>query len=467
MLIDAAGTHDYADLEVTSGEKLGAEITELCSYIYAATSQLLSLIREFDEQQYWAELGFLSCAHWLNFACGFGMNSARERLRVAHALAGLPKINEEFSAGKISYSKVRAITRVADENNEDYLLMTAHHGTAHHVERLVAQYRRARKLQDAEFANEQYLKREVTYYYDHDGYLVLKARMPADQGEQIVKALEMAMDAANDVAANQVPSGQTSEVIEAEEKEPIAARRADALAGIAETYMNNNESSGSTADRYQVVIHVAANAAHKNASWHSAHLDNGPHVSAETSRRIGCDCCKTTIIEDENGEPLCIGRRSRTIPPAIRRALWARDGGCRFPGCTHHRFVDGHHIKHWADGGETCLGNLVLLCRYHHHLVHEGGFACQKADDGEIWFENQRSQRLADHAELPGVAIEESLAWMYRKFVNSDINRESCTAKWYAGEEMDWDIAVAAMFAPREPGPQKTLTPRSDQEPNR
>jgi hypothetical protein len=213
--IMSANVHYDPRFEQSKSEKLGDEITELCGYIYAATHHLLELIREFDEERYWADLGFQSCAHWLNFKCGFGMNSARERLRVAHALAELPQISEKFSDGAISYSKVRAITRVADESNEDYLLMVATHGTAHHVERLVAQYRRAKKLEDAEFAMDQYQKREVTYYYDHDGCLVMKARIPADQGELIIKALEMAIDE-HDVTA------ETSE-----EPEPIAARRAE------------------------------------------------------------------------------------------------------------------------------------------------------------------------------------------------------------------------------------------------
>jgi hypothetical protein len=414
-------------VEPSDGEKLGNQITELCGYIYAATHHLLALIREFDDQQYWAELGFQSCSHWLNFKCGFGMNAARERLRVAHALAKLPKIDEAFSNGALSFSKVRAMTRVADQSNEEYLLMVATHGTAHHVERLVTQYRRAKKLQDVEFANDLHLKREVTYYYDHDGCLVMKARIPADQGELIIKALEMAMD------GNFV--------------EPIAARRADALTQIAETYMNNSENSGSTADRYQVVVHVATA---ENEANHPC-LENGPHVTAVTSRRIACDCSTTVITEDQDGEPLNIGRRSRTIPPPMRRALKARDGGCRFPGCTNHKFVDGHHIIHWADGGETSLDNLVLLCRHHHHLVHEGGFDCRRSKDGEIWFEDRKSRRL-DTTPKPGSAtLEESLAWMYRKHEKADITSESCTAKWYAGERMDWDHAVSLMF-PSEAG---------------
>jgi hypothetical protein len=154
----------------SDAEQLGAEITELCSYIYAAEHRLLTLIREFDTKEYWAQQGLCSCAHWLNFKCGISMGAAREKLRVAHALEELPKISEGFANGTLSYSKVRAITRIADESNEDYLLMIAEHGTAHHVEKLVSKYRTAKRLQDAEIANEQYIRREVAHFYDHEQF---------------------------------------------------------------------------------------------------------------------------------------------------------------------------------------------------------------------------------------------------------------------------------------------------------
>jgi hypothetical protein len=109
-------------------------------------------------------------------------------------------------------------------------------------------------------------------------------------------------------------------------------------------------------------------------------------MSAETSRRLACDAAVVRWHEDANGEPLSIGRKSRTIPPAIRRALHKRDGGCRFPGCSCRRFVDAHHIEHWADGGETSMDNLVLMCRRHHRLVHEGGFGVHRGAGNEIWF---------------------------------------------------------------------------------
>jgi hypothetical protein len=374
---------------------------------------------------------------------------------VANALGSLPKISDGFSKGKLSYSKVRAMTRIADETNEDYLLMIAKHGTAHHVEKLVSKYRYAKRLQDAALADEQHRDRELIHYYDHDGCLVIKARMPAEQGALIVKALEMTME--NDFRDADVTA-------ETPDPEPIAARRADALAEIAETYMNNDESSGSTADRYQVVVHVTAETSHIEDGPHvtaetshiedgphvtaeTSHIEDGPHVTAETSRRIGCDCSVVAIKEGENGQPLAIGRRSRSIPPPMHRALRIRDGGCRFPGCTNTRFVDGHHIEHWADGGETSLDNLVLLCRRHHHLVHEGGFACEKSADGEVFFKDQREQTLERWSVLPGVAADHDVRkWMDREFFEANIDSNTCTAKWYAGERMDWQMAVSALF---------------------
>jgi hypothetical protein len=425
----------------SDAEKLGAEITELCSYIYAAESRFLALIREFDEKGYWAQQGLFSCAHWLNLKCGIGMNAAREKLRVAHALAGLPKISERFDKGQLSFSKVRAITRIADASNEDYLLMIADHGTAHHVEKLVSKYRTAKRLQDVDIVRAQYNNREVTHYYDDAGCLVIKARLPAEQGALIVKALEMAMDAQfhdKHDAAVEVSSGQTPDLESEDEAPAIAARRADAFTEIAETYMNNNDSSGSTADRYQVMVHVTAV---------TSSIEDGPGVAAETSRRIACDSSVVCIKEDQNGEPLSIGRRSRSIPPPMRRALRARDKGCRFPGCTNTRFVDGHHIKHWADGGETSLDNLVLLCRHHHHLVHEGGFACGKIKNGEVVFKDQREQLLDQSPGLSGVAANDDIQqWIDREFFEADIDSESCAARWYAGERMDWQAAVSALF---------------------
>ncbi|MDZ7769562.1 MAG: DUF222 domain-containing protein [Woeseiaceae bacterium] len=139
---------------------------------------------------------------------------------------------------------------------------------------------------------------------------------------------------------------------------------------------NRNGSSG-TPDHYQVVVHVDQAALSGNRGRSG--------LPVESVRRIGCDSDRIFLVEDEHGEPLSIGRKSRVVPAAIRRALWARDRGCRFPGCGRKRFVDAHHIEHWSNGGETGLDNLMLLCGEHHRLVHEGGFHIEK-DYRDAWF---------------------------------------------------------------------------------
>jgi len=423
------------------GDRLGAEITELCSYIYAATYQLLVNIREFDENEYWAVGGVCSCAHWLNFKCGIGMNAAREKVRVSHVLAKLPLISEAFRKGQVSYSKVRAMTRIADETNEDYLLMIANHGTAHHVEKLVSQYRRCKRLQDLDNANEVHKNRELYYFHDEDGSLVIKVRFPAEQGALILKAIDMAIEAQEaDVTA------------ETSEAETISTGRADALAEIAETYMQTEPVPSSTADRYQVVVHVHPRGTPTTETSSvpevgDSHIEDGPHVTAETSRRIACDCTVVGVLDDKNGEPLTIGRRSRSIPPAMRRALRFRDKGCRFPGCTNTRFVDGHHIKHWADGGETSLENLVQLCRHHHRLVHEGGFDCERRHEGTFVFRDVQDQPISQSVSLPEIDPRIDLYdWFEREAQIADIDQDACVPDWYAGDTMDWDLAVGHLF---------------------
>ncbi len=439
------------------GEKLGAEITELCAYIYAATYRLLVLVREFDEKELWAQSGLCSCAHWLNFKCGIGMNAAREKVRVAHALKELPKISEGFRKGELSYSKVRAMTRVATPENEDALMNLGRHGTAAHVEKVVSSYRRVKRLQDLQTANDQHRNRTLDYHYDENGCLVIKGRFPAEKGALIIKALEMAMDqqffagaapgprsidkideAVNDVSAETSVEGDDR--ADSDQREPADARRADAMAEIAETYLNNKESSGSTGDRYQVVVHVFAETS-------DAHIEDGPHVAADTSKRVACDCSVIAVLENGDGEPLSVGRKTRAIPPAIRRALKFRDRGCRFPGCTNTRFVDGHHVKHWADGGETSLENLVQLCRHHHRLVHEGGFGCRLLPDGKFEFTAPKQQILDESPPRIGMFHEQDpYEWFEREMRDLEIDAHTCESKWYAGETLDMQHAVSSLF---------------------
>jgi len=413
-------------------ESLARELTELCAYRYALEAKFLSLLREFDTDRCWERLGLHSCAHWLNLKCGIGLNAAREKIRVANALAGLPLISKAFSEGRVSYSKVRAMTRVATPENEEYLMMIAKHGTAYHVETLVRLYRRECRLRAAQKKGPN-SSRALHYHTDEDGMLVIEARLSPEQGALVLKALDAAVEQQPDVTA--------------ETREPISARRADALAEIAEGYLGSENVACNTADRHQVVVHVTAETLSSNiaddVTAETSYLDDGPGVTAETSRRIACDASLVRLVKDQKGEPLSIGRKSRTIPPPMRRALIARDKGCRFPGCTHTRFVDGHHIEHWANGGETSLDNLVLLCRHHHRLVHEGGFSCTRRFRGNVEFRDPDGRLLTNEPALrPVPRGEDPTEWLKHRFARLGIDDDTCVSQWYAGDRMDWDLAV-------------------------
>ncbi len=333
---------------------LGREITTLYAHINVATYHLLCLIGEFDTAGLAAREGCLTTAHWLNYRCGIGLAAAREKVRVAQALTTLPLIAEAFRAGKLSYSKVRALTRAANPANEASLLKIARHATAAQAERILRQYRQTLAREEKSRLGEPARPAaELRCYWNEAGELVLQGRLPAEMGALLEKALERQMDA--------------ERMRGSAENTPAAERRAAALMHLAEASLTEpaNDAGSSSADRYQV--HVELNP-------RGSHLTDGPGLHEATIKRLTCDASLVAHRTDADGNPLDVGRKTRTVPTALRRALQRRDRGCRFPGCTQHRFVDAHHVRHWADGGATNLDNLVLLCRRHHRSVHEEGF---------------------------------------------------------------------------------------------
>ena len=294
-------------------DALGQEITKLFGLITAATYDLLVRICQFDQEKLWHLEGVCSCDHWLNWKCGIGFNAAREKVRAANALGEPPKISEAFGLGKVSYSKVRAMTREATLKNEDYLLNIAKYGTAYHVEFLVRGYRRAKQLNDVDIANKQHHARSLTYRYDDDGSLVIKGRLPAEIGAMLIKALDKAVE--RTVAETDNEKNEDKHETSTRGRPSFATRPADALMEMAESYLQQGPKSSSSADRYQMMV----------------------HVTAETSRRIACDTSISRLLENAKGEPISIGRKSRVIPPPMRRALQARDKGCRFPDLGNDR----------------------------------------------------------------------------------------------------------------------------------
>ena len=449
-------------------ERLEDDITQLAAHINAATFQLLELIGIYDEHEGWGQHGLASCAHWLQWKCGTNLGTGREKVRVARALPDLPQISGAFREGRISYSKVRAMTRVATRKNEDILLNIALHGTAVHVERMVRIYRRHQRVELLQQENRRHEARELSCYMDDDGCWVFKGRFAPELGVLIKQALDKAADqqfreydAESEQALwedrrwktrvrehnRQVRLGKQPCTAPGKEhpweptmKEPdsVGARRADALERIAESFLAGGQGEHSGGDRYRVNIHTEVEVLKQDGEGLASECEDCHNVPAETSRRMSCDASVVQWQESPVGEPLNIGRASRTIPPAIRRALKRRDTGCRFPGCSCTKFVDAHHIRHWADGGETALSNLVLLCRRHHRLVHEGGFGVHKKPDGEIWFSYPSKEVLPANADGRSrgnaVVIE-----VNNRSNGLDITANTLLPLWY-GDPMDYSL---------------------------
>src|SRR5215471_4601455 len=315
-------------------DALADRIAETAAMLDAGTHRLLTDVRRFDVEEMWAVHGCLSCAHWLNWRCGIALGAAREKVRVARALATLPLIDDALRQGQLSYSKVRAMTRVATADNERKLLDLATASTASQLEK-ICRLLHQMLPPDARAEPERWMR----VCHTDNGMARIDIQIRAEEASRLIEACRAS-----------------------------AASRVDGLLIMAEATLR-----GDAAERPPVEVTVQIDAA--TLAGHTAETG----ISAETSLRLLCDAGIVPMTVDSAGTPLNVGRKTRVISTALRRALVARDQGCRFPGCTHRRFVDGHHLKHWAHGGETSLDNTLLLCGLHHALVHEGGFTVDAA----------------------------------------------------------------------------------------
>lgn len=450
-------------------KRLERDITELSGHINAATYRFLVLVAEFDREHGYARHMLTSTAHWLNWQCGIDITTARQKVRVARALERLPEISAAFERGEVSYSKVRALARVATPENESVLLNVALHGTAAHVEKLVRKYHWCERRDAGKLAHQRYLHRHVSYVYDGSGDFVLMVRLPPEVGAIVRKALEQAEDALREMPEGEKPAWRPENTLVPEpttsnaKAETSGARRADALRYMAERFLDRRaEETGSwsSADRYQVVVHVdqavlTEPCRAKDTEPHVCELENGTALAIDTVRRLACGGTLVGMIDDEEGVPLSVGRKTRAIPLAIMRALKARDGGCRFPGCDRTRYVDAHHIVHWANGGETKLSNLVLLCGFHHELLHEGGFSITRTDDGELVFKRPDGRRIAPNGSVlwqrfRGNAVAEPPAEprivALNRAAGLGIDASTARCRW-GGEVMDYAMAVEALYS--------------------
>ena len=499
-------------------DELESEIVILHAHLCAEEYQFLVKLREFDLRQGWRAYHLNHCAEWLNMKCGISLSTGREKLRVAKALFFLPQISGAYQNGELSYSKVRAMTRVASDTTEQELLGYARKATASQVDQHCAGLRNVQQKFSTPSANRAHDQRKFRLTPTLNGSFLLNGELPEESARLVLKALEQCMaralreedPSAEDLEELENPSAEGVPVWDSED--PAAQRaaavkrdqqNADALVDLSRKYLAGGTGrKTSTADHYQVLVHVD-----EAALRGQPNTDSKSDLPIETVRRLCCDgsviavteskassavkvrvsakvpdeanasrdalefspatsaddapagstvdshdntltdsACNLsrdasaldragssngstgvvsadTPVDSQNGAltdsadnpsrdafevppaiapnaaagrsrpSLNLSRKHRLVQPALRRALEARDRGCRFPGCSHDRWLDAHHVVHWADGGETSLGNTLLLCSRHHRLLHEGGFVIRADTNSEWQFQNAKGMR--------------------------------------------------------------------------
>jgi len=599
---------------------LGERITEQAAHLDAAMHRLLTDLREFDRGGGWEHQGFRSCAQWMAWRLGWALGTSREHVRVANRLDTLPLTDDALRLGKVSYSKIRAMTRVATPANEGTLLAEAGVTTATQLESICRKYSTVLRHENGVAAKDHAERRHVTRRDLPDGMVRIQAVLHPEEAALVWAALdriatercrEHAVDSADDLAitppdpeseirecqSRHVPGGtadsrsveagaspsrassrpdhaarddeavpagtpamaiagmslhdgaassetsqgasgsQSSEVLvqtsahSDDEVVPagtsstpmsliwnhidqtLAARggdhasedrwsqhardtsyedadsdlppsggvtlsltsmrevncssskaasnrsqcdfdRADALVAIAEDMVRGTRRDRSPIEVIMTVTSgtLACDRAITSDPSEVACFSDGTCVSAEAARRLSCDAGVVTIVEDEHGNPLSAGRKVRTISGSMKRALLKRDRTCRFPGCTTRVFLEGHHMKHWADGGATDLQNIVSICSHHHRFVHEYGYSIELDSDGSPRFIDDRSRRVL---AAPSPARPPGLGWEAILESNRDLAINSTTNECgYDGNPIDYGYVIEDLVHADKPDEQ-------------
>ncbi len=413
-------------------ERLADELATLTAHLNAATCRWLELVWALGDEGVAAgdEL-----ARYLAFRCGITTRESREHVRVAEALRELPATRESFSRGELTFTKVRALTRVATPASEEGLLELAGALTASQLERALRAFRHLQ----VEEARESHELEYVDYHFAEDGSLYLRARLAAEEGTLVVKALEAARERVvarrreEERAAGADPAFDAPRAFE-----PSRSAHVEALVELAELVLVSSEEC--SRERPRLVVHIDAHALTTDAPGR-CELADGPVLPSETARRLGCDAETVTTIE-RDGLPLGVGRARRSVPPRVRRVLEARDDHtCQWPGCERRRHLDAHHRVHWAHGGETSLENLVLLCWHHHRLVHEGGYTIEDSSSRGLGFRNRHGVLCPSEPPRPPPG---SAAELVEQHVRLGLVIDATTNRAGDGDPLDLDLAVGA-----------------------
>jgi hypothetical protein len=418
----------------TEVDEVDSALCQLAGQINAANAELLELLARFDALGGWHGVGIRSIGHWASINLGIDMRTAAQQARVGRQLAELPAIAEAAAAGELGWSKLRLLGQVAEPATEDKWLGFAREMSVGQLARVVGAYRRAEDADRRSRLDNHRERRGIWLFDEPDGLVRVTGLLEADDAAVLRAALaaqgellwrEQTRDSEDVDEADQAsaapadrpqrshgaasnaapagrhgpdgPSGSDGSLGPATEGEPsqgepasptevdptqaardrAASRRVDALVALARAALAQGRPDDG--DLTEVLLVVDADVLAGQAEVGRCQLNSGPAVSTQTARRLCCDARIRPLLH-RDGQPLDLGRSQRLVSRAQRRALRFRDGpGCAFPGCPA-RHVDAHHLQHWSDGGPTDLDNLMLLCRHHHRLLHEGSYTARLED---------------------------------------------------------------------------------------
>jgi hypothetical protein len=453
-------------------ETLGEEIAAFSTRIDVAEHALLTRLRTFDAHEAWGNQGARSCAEWLSWRTNLSLKAAREKVRVARALGSLPEIDALFGRGELSYSKVRALTRVATAQSERGWIDVARRSSASQIEKLARAHQRvaddggARDPMDQPASQRRFVRRSETT----GGMVRIEMQLGAEEAAVVWSAMNSALDQAPAEASAPAPAAHAS----AEASSPglasglasglaptsadqapagasmaprcpdrrrleLEEQRADAVVDLARAYLQVHPRTLGSA--YEMVIITTPEHLQGGPDGVGGYLPDGTPVPLHVARMLACDGARVDVTLGRDGELLDVGRRTRAIPSAIGRALWLRDGGCRVPGCGRTRHMHAHHIKPWAEGGPTRLSNLVLVCSGHHRMIHEGRLE-SRICEGKIVFVDGRGRAMPVVAA--NTATGDELEQLEQFLRDADLYIDGSTAPTWDGtrvgiaEALDW-----------------------------
>ncbi|OYD69273.1 HNH endonuclease [Rhodococcus sp. OK302] len=410
-------------------DNIGVEICALAGQIAAATARFLALLGDFDEQRGWTGPGLHSCAHWLSWKCGLSLHTGREYVRVAKALRPLPKMQQAFEQGRLSYSKVRALTRVATPANEAQMVRMGREAPAAQIDRLVAGLHTA---SDKEIARRKSPDRfQIRWHWDPDtGDFVLKGRLPAQDGARLMAAITASERERTRTSPEQAGPEQAAP------EEPVthanAAKKPPGDIGPALLTMADlsaaavaNPATGASSAAEVVFFH----------EHDTVRIPGGPALPENDTEEVLCNA-RLRLAKTKKGCVLSLGRRTRVTSAKQMLALTYRDGYCRTPGCGRTRFLHAHHVQFWGRGGKTDLDNLILLCGTCHRALHRDQFTITAHGDQQFEFHTPDGDVLAPSPPISGLADQ---------LLRDGIPDNAIIPNW-GGEPLHLDHAVSVIL---------------------